>query len=257
MTAITGALVRTENRHFYVGRPTGVEKFFRIETSDDKSARGVVEKYLELHSDPDFETTSVTGPGLSASQVPGAMTFHTPDSIGGKQIQSITVSSADEMWPEVTLELGDPLAKQAEDLQRQFDRLALGVQNAHAAPEVQWPDKGQPTDNTPPPYSLGQVLYPSRSPAWSVPSPFWFSFFEVTLEEPGKTPSLIRLWKNSELAVSCELAAGQKRKVVKVRPETRGLGFSVKDFIICEVKIAGTDAANVACVMRGAVIQAN
>ena len=97
----------------------------------------------------------------------------------------------------------------------------------------------------------------SRSPAWSVPSPFWISFLEVTLETAGTEDSLIRIFKNSEMIAQCPLVAGSKRNIVKVRESDGGLGFSTKDFIICEVKIAGSDAANLAVTMRGTVIQSN
>lgn len=248
---VKGILLRYNGGHLYVGEIKDEERFLKIDTDNDVLAIGLAEEYLELHN-TDANTLAASGRVLDGDQIPSDA-YKVGDNIDGRLVQTYAVNMGEEAAADVTLELGDRLDQKLADLSRRIQRASRGVITHAAAPQINVQPKAKGTDKTPPPYSLGQVLYPSKSPAWSVASPFWVAFMEVTLETPGSKPSLIRLWKNNQHVGECWIGAGEKRSIVKIKPDDNGLGFLPRDFMIMEIKVAGTDAANLAVVLRGAM----
>lgn len=141
-------------------------------------------------------------------------------------------------------------------LDAKIQSISASTTSLYAAPEVDRQDKGTTTDTTPPPFSLGQALYPSKSPIWSIPAPFWVAYLEVTLETAGGTTSVVDLLKNGGRIARITLAAGQTRNMIRVGGDGQfGVGFTPQDTGGMEIVVAGDDAANLAVVLRGAMIQ--
>lgn len=254
---LTGILLRFNGGHRYIGSPSGAERFIRIDTDHEDMAISLCEEYLALHSGP-ATSTATDGRVLGDGQVPG-VDYRVGDSVEGSRLATFAVSlvsglgEAGEGGADVGLELGDRLDERVADLERRIARASRGVAISAAVPQINAAPVAKGNDKTPPPYSLGQALFPSKTPTWSVPAPFWVAFMEVTLTDPGTTRSLIRLWKNAEMVGECWIEAGEKRAVVKIQPGACGLGFTPKDAMITEIKVAGADAANLAVVLRGAI----
>lgn len=248
---LTGILLRHNGGHRYIGSPTGAERFIRIDTDNEDLAVQLCEEYLELHAG-NTSTLATTARVLGSGQVP-SHDYRVGDNVDDRPLATFAVSMADEAGADVGLELGDRLDQRLADLDRRIARASRGVVSSAAAPQINDSPQAKGNDKSLPIFSLGTVIYPQRSPAWAVSQPCWITMLEVTLEQPGESDSLIRLWKNARLAGECWIRAGEKRAVNKIRWQTHGLGFEPRDFMIMEVKVAGTDAANLAVVPHGAI----
>lgn len=253
MTAVGGVLLRYNGGHRYIGNAKSgkAERFIRIDTDHQEMAEGLCQEYIDLFATP-AETVGTTGTVLEVDHVP-SHSYKLLDRIDGRMLQTYAVTMKAEAEAEVTLELEDKIEQDVRALERRIERASRGVATLFAVPQINEKPESKGNDKHPPPYSLGQVLYPSRSPVWSCSSPYWVAFMEVTLETPGSDSSLIRLWKNTGIIGEAWIHAGVERVVTKIQPHTSGVGFAPKDIMICEIKVAGQDASNLAVVVRGAM----
>lgn len=259
MEPTTGVLVRHNKGQHFVGDTGGAEHYFRIDTDYPWTAGYLALQYLEAVGGKTHWTSQLTtGEARTAAQAPGEGTYYVGDHVGGNLVQTVgaALDTAEfEGGAVVTIELQDKLGQRMADIERRITRASAGADSRYATPQIKERTKASSEDKTPPPYSLGQPIYPSRSPAWTVPSAFKVAFLEATLETPGESMSLVRLWRNNMMISEIELKAGEKRNIIKIVGDDGH--FSTKDFIIVEVKIAGEKAANLAVFLRGANIQSN
>jgi hypothetical protein len=151
----------------------------------------------------------------------------------------------------VTTEVKDKLDEAEEGLMRRIARASPGVTSEYGTPEINREDQGKGTDTEPPPFSLGQELYPTISPWWVCTRPYWCSFVEVTLETPGETTSRIDLCHNGDIVQSVLMAPGVQRKVRRVN---RGWKPNPPEVMYSQVKVAGRGAANLVVTPKGTMI---
>lgn len=246
MSGFTAVLVRTQTTHLYVGSP-GREAYLKIDTENEDLARELATTYLELHS-LNAWTPTHTGHVLDGSQIPGD-NYRPGDLMSGDRIQSVSIVAAEEGWAQVTPELGDVLTEREESLMRRINRLAQGVRAEWASPDIQKQEKGSGHDTDPPPFSLGQELYPSASPAWYATRPWWCAHFECSVETAGETATHVALKLGGGTIKTCVLEAGVKHRIIRVQH-----GWERGDVMTCEITVAGRKAANLTATPRGTMV---
>lgn len=243
-------LVRYNKGHLYVGSSQGArEAFVKLDTDDENIARDFAERYLDLYA-TDSQAIALQGPVLNASQIPGG-DYALGDSMGGNKIVGLPMEMTGEADTVVTPELIDPVTAAREALDRRAERLGRGVQSEYATPEIQRQDQGTGTDTSPPPFSLGQELYPTTFPWWVCTRPYWCTWVEATLDQAGETTSRIDLQHNGNLVKSIMMGPGEKRKIMRV---AKGWLPEPVSVMSCEIKVAGRRAAKLAVTPKGTMI---
>lgn len=246
MSIPTCVLVRTANDHLFIGT-VGVETYLKIDTTDVKLAEELAKLWLNLRSGV-AESLAVSGHVLTETQIPGGP-FRPGDLMAGDRIQSVAVQRDGEKPATVTPELADPIFERQAALDRRIARLSVGFHAEWAAPAVDKQPKGDETDTSPPPFSMGQEVYPSTSPAWVASRPFWVAHLEAVLDEPGTTATQIAVRINDEIKATVTLPAGVKRRLVRVQR-----GIERGGYLTMECTVAGTSAAKLTATARGAMI---
>lgn len=246
MSTITGVLVRLATEHIYVGTPD-YEGYLKIDTRDRDTAKKLAGEWIDLHSQ-DADTLALSGHVSDSSQIPGA-SYRPGDLMAGDRIQSLTIATDGEKPATVTPELSDRLYERQDGLDRRIARLSTGFKAEWAAPTMAKQETGTGTDTTPPPFSLGQELYPSISPRWVCTRPWWCAHLEAVVEDPGEGPSHVEILRNGGVVATAVLAAGQHRRVVRVQE-----GWALRDTMNMRVTVAGAKAAKLTATPRGTMI---
>lgn len=247
---INTVLGRYEGGHVYVDRSgSEPQRELYVElggVEDRNTAIGLCERIISERRTPGHAV--VYGGYFEEPQHLPTQGFSLGDKVGGQMVLSYTLRSDDD-GTAVLPEFVRPVDQRLAALDRQIARAGAGLTSEYARPSIQPADTGTGTDTTPPEFSQDDVVV-GDSPAWRATRPYWCCWFDVNIENPGFSSTVVALSipGGPDVAV-VTLLGGGGRGIARVNR-----GWKVGERMICRTITAGAGAKGLTASVRGTMI---